>query len=70
MSQPAQPLRGPVVACPQCGKKMAYDPANPFRPFCSERCRLIDLGAWAAENYRIPDRNPPDGTLGGDGQDD
>jgi len=29
-------------------------PANPWRPFCSERCRLIDLGQWAAERYRVP----------------
>ena len=32
----------------------AYSPANPWRPFCSERCRLVDLGAWASESYRIP----------------
>ena len=31
-----------------------WDPANKFRPFCSERCKLIDLGAWASESYRIP----------------
>ncbi|MEO7729230.1 MAG: DNA gyrase inhibitor YacG [Burkholderiales bacterium] len=43
-----------VVNCPQCGKPAAWDPANRFRPFCSERCRVIDLGAWATEGYRIP----------------
>ena len=43
-----------VVTCPQCGAGVAWDPANPFRPFCSERCRMIDLGAWATESYRIP----------------
>ncbi len=42
------------VTCPQCGKPAAWDTANRYRPFCSERCRLIDLGAWANENYRIP----------------
>ena len=42
-----------VVNCPQCGKPVRWDPNNRFRPFCSERCRLIDLGAWASENYRI-----------------
>ena len=42
------------VNCPQCGKPAAWDNANRYRPFCSERCRLIDLGAWASENYRIP----------------
>ena len=31
-----------------------WDPANRYRPFCSERCRIIDLGAWASESYRIP----------------
>jgi uncharacterized protein len=31
-----------------------YSPDNAWRPFCSERCRLIDLGNWAAENYRVP----------------
>jgi len=35
-----------------------YGSNNPSRPFCSERCRLIDLGQWASENYRIPDNNP------------
>ena len=35
-----------------------YSSENAYRPFCSERCRLIDLGQWASENYRIPDNNP------------
>jgi len=43
-----------IVACPSCGKPVAWTAANAFRPFCSERCRLIDLGAWAAERYRMP----------------
>ena len=43
-----------VVNCPQCGKPVVWDTANRFRPFCSERCRVIDLGAWATESYRIP----------------
>ncbi len=43
-----------AVACPQCGKSVAWDTANRWRPFCSQRCRLIDLGAWASESYRIP----------------
>jgi endogenous inhibitor of DNA gyrase (YacG/DUF329 family) len=42
------------VDCPTCGKKTAYRPQNPWRPFCSERCKLIDLGVWANEGYRIP----------------
>jgi endogenous inhibitor of DNA gyrase (YacG/DUF329 family) len=43
-----------TVACPRCGAQAAYSPENPWRPFCSERCRSIDLGAWATESYRIP----------------
>ncbi|HUI45803.1 MAG TPA: DNA gyrase inhibitor YacG [Nitrospirota bacterium] len=39
--------------CPICRKKAAWE-NNPFRPFCSERCRLIDLGKWASDEYRIP----------------
>ncbi|WP_347357663.1 DNA gyrase inhibitor YacG [Bdellovibrio sp.] len=42
------------VKCPQCGRLALYSTENPFRPFCSERCRLIDLGEWASESYRIP----------------
>jgi len=42
------------VPCPRCGAGAAFAPANPWRPFCSERCRLIDLGRWAAEEYRVP----------------
>ncbi len=43
----------PVVACPHCGKQMKWDTHNRFRPFCSERCKLIDLGKWANEDYRV-----------------
>ena len=49
-----------VVTCPQCGISVLWDAANRYRPFCSERCRLIDLGAWANENYRIPVRENKD----------
>jgi endogenous inhibitor of DNA gyrase (YacG/DUF329 family) len=48
-------MKPPIVNCPQCGKIMAWDSRNRYRPFCSERCKLIDLGQWAAESYRIPD---------------
>jgi uncharacterized protein len=41
------------VPCPRCGTRVAWTEANRFRPFCSERCKLIDLGQWAAEDYRI-----------------
>ena len=44
-----------IVTCPQCGKDVIWDKqTSPFRPFCSERCKLIDLGEWAAGNYNIP----------------
>jgi len=43
-----------MVSCPRCGASSAWTAANPFRPFCSERCKLIDLGQWATESYRIP----------------
>jgi uncharacterized protein len=42
------------VPCPRCGAQALYAPENPWRPFCSERCRMIDLGAWASESYRVP----------------
>lgn len=40
------------IRCPIC-KKMTTWEENPWRPFCSERCKLIDLGKWATEEYRI-----------------
>jgi uncharacterized protein len=43
-----------VVPCPQCGKQTVWDETLTWRPFCSERCKLIDLGQWANEGYRIP----------------
>ncbi|MEO8401028.1 MAG: DNA gyrase inhibitor YacG [Gammaproteobacteria bacterium] len=42
------------ICCPHCGKKNTWTTDNPTRPFCSPRCKLIDLGAWAAEDHRIP----------------
>ncbi len=48
------------VACPSCGETSEYSPMNPYRPFCSERCKLVDLGDWATEKFRIPDNTPPD----------
>ena len=51
---PVTPSAPRVVACPTCGKGALWMPANRWRPFCSERCKMIDLGAWAAESYRVP----------------
>ena len=41
------------IPCPQCQKPVDLSEKTTFRPFCSERCRLIDLGAWASEEYQI-----------------
>lgn len=49
---PSAPNR--TVKCPRCKKESLFSPENPYRPFCSERCRLIDLGQWANEDFRIP----------------
>ncbi len=46
-----------VVNCPTCKRASSLAPSNAFRPFCSERCKLIDLGAWASEDYKIPTKN-------------
>jgi endogenous inhibitor of DNA gyrase (YacG/DUF329 family) len=43
-----------LVTCPVCGKATLWSTGNPYRPFCSERCKLIDLGQWASESYRVP----------------
>ena len=48
------------VPCPTCRQPALFAPANRWRPFCSERCRSIDLGAWASENYRVASKTPDD----------
>lgn len=42
------------VKCPTCGKQVEFNATNKFRPFCSQRCSTLDLGAWADEKYRVP----------------
>ncbi|HZV97548.1 MAG TPA: DNA gyrase inhibitor YacG [Methylophilaceae bacterium] len=49
-----------MVTCPQCNRLSEYSQDNPYRPFCSERCKLVDLGQWASENYRIPEPIKPE----------
>jgi hypothetical protein len=52
-----------VVNCPVCAKPVEWRPESRWRPFCSERCRRIDLGAWANEEYRVPSApGSPDGS--------
>lgn len=58
-----------LVRCPACGGDSIYAPSNPYRPFCSERCKNMDLGAWASESFRVPAAPPQDpDELGSDGQ--
>lgn len=46
-----------IVKCPTCGKPVEWSDKFPFRPFCSERCKLIDLGEWASDSYVIRSDN-------------
>jgi uncharacterized protein len=49
----ANPPRRRVVSCPTCGGESLFSPENPFRPFCSQRCKNNDFGAWASEVFRV-----------------
>ncbi len=53
--------------CPRCGAEVAPRPANGAWPFCGDRCKWIDLGAWIEGDYRIP--AGPDGSAEGEGED-
>ena len=44
-----------IVKCPTCKKPVEWNQQSKFKPFCTERCRLIDLGEWASENHVITD---------------
>ena len=55
-----------IVRCPACGQDSIYAPSNPYRPFCSARCKGIDLGAWASESFRMESEAPPDDQPFGD----
>lgn len=58
---PSPPAKRRIVTCPTCGGESLYSPDNPYRPFCSERCKNVDFGAWASESYRVPARPPAPG---------
>jgi hypothetical protein len=45
------------VKCPTCSRPVEWSEASAYRPFCSDRCRLIDLGAWLTEQHKIPDES-------------
>ena len=45
-----------TVRCPGCSGPSVYAPQNPYRPFCSERCKQMDLGAWASERFKLPEK--------------
>ena len=49
-----------TVPCPRCGGPAEFTPTNEWRPFCSERCKMIDLGAWASESYRVAGQEKPE----------
>jgi uncharacterized protein len=51
-----------TVSCPRCGAPVRWGAESPFRPFCSERCKMIDLGAWASEEYRVAVKGEIDDT--------
>lgn len=53
-----------TVKCPMCQADVVWQSESKFRPFCSERCRLIDLGEWASETRRIPDNSPIEAGIG------
>lgn len=48
-----------VVACPNCGKSVQWTEESAWRPFCSERCRMVDLGKWFEEDHKIPGNEAP-----------
>ena len=55
-----------TVRCPACGGPSLYAASNPYRPFCGERCKHMDLGAWASEDFRVAADTPPDDQAFGD----
>ena len=52
-----------VVNCPHCGKQVIWNEASHYKPFCSERCRMIDLGDWLSERNVIPGEAPAETDL-------
>ena len=61
----AEHIQSRIVICPSCAGDSVYSSANAFRPFCSERCKGIDLGAWASEGFKLAAEPPLDDPLSG-----
>ena len=61
---PPESFKPRQVRCPACAGTSLYSPSNPYRPFCSARCKGVDLGAWASEEFKLPDETPPDEPFG------
>ncbi|WP_396432762.1 DNA gyrase inhibitor YacG [Limnohabitans sp.] len=59
-SNPPEDFASRKVRCPACAGTSIYSPNNAYRPFCSARCKGVDLGAWASEDFKLPDDTPPD----------
>ncbi|MGH9839987.1 MAG: DNA gyrase inhibitor YacG [Blastocatellia bacterium] len=51
-----------IRRCPLCRREASWDD-NPWKPFCSERCQMIDLGRWSSEDYRVPLAETPEGLI-------
>ena len=67
MAEPTStPPQARIVTCPSCGGDSVYSVTNVYRPFCSERCKQMDLGAWASEEFRVPAEAPPEDEHYGD----
>lgn len=47
------------MKCPHCQKDSSFEKENTYRPFCSEKCKMIDLGEWFEENYKVPSEENP-----------
>lgn len=56
MNDAPAPASVRTVRCPQCGGPSVYASSNAYRPFCSERCKQVDLGAWASESFKLPEK--------------
>lgn len=68
MTRAGDPKSIPGAPCPQCGESASLAPENAWRPFCCQRCKLLDLGEWFSGRYSVPaaDEGPADGVAQGD----